>query len=440
MTSYALVCDNRDSLNWGCRATSAALSEVVEGWGPVVARVHRQAVTRRTVVLPAPGPLGHGRAGRARTLLLDRAVPRVLPQGVTSTGRRVGWWDLASIDPEETARRIRRAAGTDSASAQIMQAFDRADEVVVNGEGSVILSDPPRRDMLMQMGVIALGHHLGQPVHYVNAMVSDDPRAGRAAAAAAAARTGLRLATSVVVRERRSLATLADLAPDVRASAAPDALFTWAPLIAAGGLLPPDRRALTPPGWLDGTFLDLPSPGAPFVALGGSSRAAPDQTAAVEAYTALARSLVDLGTPVVLVQTCTGDRFLVEVARRLRLPLVPVPVPIMQGAALLASATVFVSGRYHPAIMASLGGAALVTLEGNSHKMQGLSELLGRNAAVHAAVPGSSERAAVLAEVEEALAEPSEARERRRAVAARLGAEASGLKALVVGGSMEQGS
>ena len=46
------------------------------------------------------------------------------------------------------------------------------------------------------------------------------------------------------------------------------------------------------------------------------------------------------------------------------------------GLDLLANAAVFVSGRWHPSILASTGGTPSVMFSGNSHKMRGLAEIL----------------------------------------------------------------
>lgn len=43
---------------------------------------------------------------------------------------------------------------------------------------------------------------------------------------------------------------------------------------------------------------------------------------------------------------------------------------------ILANARAFVSGRYHPAILASLGGTPCVFMASNSHKTKSLQELL----------------------------------------------------------------
>ena len=52
-----------------------------------------------------------------------------------------------------------------------------------------------------------------------------------------------------------------------------------------------------------------------------------------------------------------------------------VEVPILLGATVLANSKLFVSGRYHPSIMASLGGTPCIFLGSNSHKNTVVSKL-----------------------------------------------------------------
>ena len=50
--------------------------------------------------------------------------------------------------------------------------------------------------------------------------------------------------------------------------------------------------------------------------------------------------------------------------------------PILAAAKILSNARVYVSGRYHPAIMASLGVTPCIFMGSNSHKTLSLQELM----------------------------------------------------------------
>ena len=51
--------------------------------------------------------------------------------------------------------------------------------------------------------------------------------------------------------------------------------------------------------------------------------------------------------------------------------------PVLAAAGILAGAQLYITGRYHPALMASAGGVPCVFMTSNSHKTKSLQELLG---------------------------------------------------------------
>src|SRR5699024_9703608 len=79
---------------------------------------------------------------------------------------------------------------------------------------------------------------------------------------------------------------------------------------------------------------------------------------------------------VYIVETCEGDAFLLEVARRTKTPIVGMCTPLLASAKILANANLYITGRYHPCIMSSLGGTPCVMMSSNSHKTISIQELL----------------------------------------------------------------
>ena len=65
-----------------------------------------------------------------------------------------------------------------------------------------------------------------------------------------------------------------------------------------------------------------------------------------------------------------------EVSRKTGIPIIPFQIPIILGTIILANARVFISGRHHPSILASLGGTPCVFLASNSHKTLSMQEVL----------------------------------------------------------------
>jgi polysaccharide pyruvyl transferase WcaK-like protein len=92
------------------------------------------------------------------------------------------------------------------------------------------------------------------------------------------------------------------------------------------------------------------------------------------------------------------------VAEETDTPIIPGEVPILMGGAILANARLFVTGRYHPSIMAAAGGTPCVFLGADSHKTRSLQRMLGYDdPQVFSAIPYPDEHDDLLARSRELL-------------------------------------
>ena len=134
-----------------------------------------------------------------------------------------------------------------------------------------------------------------------------------------------------------------------------------------------------PSGANDSTFTEYDFT-KPYICVAGSSSvglASKDSKRIISVYSNLVRKIKDaFDYKVYLVEVCEGDAFLRDVAENTETDLVPIDTPIIAAAKILANAKVFISGRYHPGILASLGGTPCVFMSSNSHKTRSLQELL----------------------------------------------------------------
>jgi polysaccharide pyruvyl transferase WcaK-like protein len=285
---------------------------------------------------------------------------------------------------------------------------------------------------LFQFGVLALARLLGRPSYYLNAMVSDCPVTGRSESTSGIAREALKMCAVVTTRDPISYAVLGEIAPGIDRHLVPDALFSWAPrFVNPADLLP--RRA--------DAAISFPEDPAlfgrfdferPYLAVSGGSLASWDQTRAVDTYLALVASLQRLDLPIVLVQTCRGDRFLEQVGAATNTPVLPVRTPILQGGAVLAGARAFISARYHPSILASLGGTPLVLMQGNSFKNEGLRQWIGHGEeTVYPAHPDEKQISAIVQATGSAIDAGDDLRRSIRARACDLGQRTSALQDLL---------
>lgn len=396
-----LVSDNRDNANWGSRATTMALLELMAAAGLSPSDRVLDAEVRSRVAL-ADGPV----AGR---LLRRPALARLAGAGLARGGRtrlsleRLGVRDAVSDDPAETVRRWRRSGR--EPLAEWIARVERADAVVVNGEGSMIFTTPSRLEQRFHLAVMQLAHEADVPFAYVNALVADPANGPRNAATVAATQRLLPQASLVTTRDPWSQAFLREVAPEVASVYVPDSVFAWKGRVGRGRDLLARPEYLTP-------FHDRPDRlgtwdfQRPYICVGGSSEAAKDPKRAAASYRRLLQALPELGYPLVVTVSSTGDAFLEELAHELGLPLVPADTNVMVATEILAHAELVVTGRYHPAILAGLGGVPGVLLGADSHKTASVQQMLGYpDIHVFAEQPTAADVSAILQRARRVLAE-----------------------------------
>jgi polysaccharide pyruvyl transferase WcaK-like protein len=295
---------------------------------------------------------------------------------VVRFGEFLGVKDFISLDPDETVGNILAAKGSNPEIRSIFEKVAGADLVVVHGEGDLVFATPPRREALFLLGMAALGTHLGKKVAFVNALVSDCPTTGRNLSVLSAARTVLSKCSAVVLRDRESFDYVRREMPAVSPDLVPDSLFTWFPLI--------DRLRSEIPA--NGDLL-LPFPGdrenhgkinfsKPYICIGGSAAAVANPQKAIEHYSQMVEKAKTLGFEIYLTENDGRDEFLRAVAARTRTAYIPVHTSIFAAGAILANARLFISGRYHATILASIGGTPCIFLGSSAHKMRSLQEVL----------------------------------------------------------------
>src|ERR1019366_9064097 len=114
----------------------------------------------------------------------------------------------------------------------------------------------------------------------------------------------------------------------------------------------------------------------PYICIGGGALIGSQPDRAVQCYARLVDAISQLGYRVYLTENDLPDSFLQRVAREKNVGIVPVDAPILLCGAVLANARLFISGRYHPSIFASLGGTPCIFLGSHAHKMGSLSRVM----------------------------------------------------------------
>jgi polysaccharide pyruvyl transferase WcaK-like protein len=368
------VGDNRAAENWG-RSASVALHQTLSRSCEFAG-----CVASNLLDLSGPG------AGYVRTVLAARHYGLFRFCWARRSRRPFSWYislekalgatDIIAEDPAVTVDRLLENKDRHPALAQLYDQATASDFFLLDGDGDIIFSTPPRRLTLFFLAMIELGTRLGKPVLFVNSMISDCPQTGRNSATLATTRRLFAQCKAVALRDPDSLALVQREMPETNASFIPDSLFSWYPFYAEADSFPPRN----------GDFL-LPWPesqevwgtlrfDAPYICVGGGALASNYPGDAAQCYACLVRSLRKLGYRVILTENDVPDSFLRKVAAEEKLGLVPFNTPILLCGAVLAHARLFVSGRYHPSIFASLGGTPCIFLGSHAHKMGSLSRVL----------------------------------------------------------------
>lgn len=369
------VGDNSDRINWGCRATSIALRELLARDHEVIAAATGKMIEARYPVSDRIGDALYGPLAQRLYRKKLRKLPVVGP-AVLHLLERLGDPVGLTLDLDRNIDNIDRARAYSPFARALFDAIEACDAIAVNGEGDLIFTTPPRQKLLYILTVCRLAQRRGKPVYYLNAMLSECPIDGIHQPTVDVAARILADSAAVVVREPASYAFVQAHMPAVRATMLPDALFTWRyHFTHSDRPARPAIERLLP--FFEHTGHAPPKVAAgPYVAISGSSLAARDPARARSTYTNLVRKLKAVGVPLLLIPTCGGDRFLIDVAADTGVELLPLETPILAGAAILANARVLVSGRWHPSIMAALGGTPCVFLGSNSHKTLSIQTLL----------------------------------------------------------------
>lgn len=368
MRKLLLVDDNRDAINLGCRATSISLYWSLKKYFKIFSVINKKE---------ARDPFAIGTMiteGSLNQKIIEKIGYRF--QKIDPLLKLIGIKkDFIEIDMNRTMNNFFKWREKYNFLNTIYSKISEAELIVINGEGSMIFTSPPRRDLLFQLCIINIAHKLKKPIFYVNAMISDCPFTGRNTQLFELSIETLKKCKLVSARDPISYNIVKDRLNNIDFT--PDALFTWFNLIRTPMFkLPSNTDILIPFPEYENTFgcLDFTKP---FICLGGSSIIPKlDKYKVIKSYTKLIKALKSLRMPIYIIESCSGDMVLREVSQKTEIPIIQVGTNIIAITSILSSSSLFISGRYHPSIMASLGGTPCIFLKSNSHKTRSLQLLL----------------------------------------------------------------
>ncbi len=368
------VGDNRSNLNWG-RAASIALHELLSQSFEIVDSVRGDLFDLQTADV-----------GYVHTLMPRKHYPifrallkrrgNVIVRAYLRLERLLGARDFIHEDPEISVKEICANSAHYPELKRIKDAAQSADAIVVDGDGDLQFSEVPRRQTSFVLAMIALGLHYKKPVFLINAMVSPPSSTGRGPTTFQYARKLISQCKVVALRDPLSFGFAKKEFHGPAICYFPDSLFAWCRVITAGRMsVPANSRFVLPypEEHLSGGQVDFSQP---YICVGGGAVSASSPESAVKAYSKLVQAILDMDIQVCLVESDSPDGYLRTVAANLRLGIVPARTSAFMSAAILGNARAFVSGRYHPSIMASLGGTPCIFLGSHGHKMESLAKVL----------------------------------------------------------------
>ena len=147
------VGDNRTTVNWG-RGASIALSQLLSGTFDIIGRVTGAFFVLSTAEVSYVGTLMPTRFSRFfHHVLLNRNRRRVF-RWYVKLEQCFGAKDFVAENPTESVNNLLAHKHNHPALAQIFDQASGSDLLVLDGDGDIIFSTPPRRETLFLLAMI----------------------------------------------------------------------------------------------------------------------------------------------------------------------------------------------------------------------------------------------------------------------------------------------
>ena len=338
------IADNTDVLNFGCRGTSQALMDIITSKGYIIS---------------------------------DRIRRNELMSLFIST-------DIC----DDVFQYISAVKNNDAiAYNNLLERIRNSDFLVLNGEGSFIFQDPPRHDMLIMLLLLYACIEIEKPFLVLNAMFTGYAQ-GTPYEHPINDRTFIQTiaifehSTLISARDKISFDLIKDNQANININYCPDALFSWYDFyISESEKFEKILENYPYCAVFNDTSEDIIQFDKKYILMGGNSHAAHFPVQAEICFTQLASMLKEMakknGIQLFIIECCVGDRILRKVSKNTGISLIPSETNILLAGYILGKAECFVSGRYHPSILASLGGTPCVYMGSNSHKTFSIQQVLG---------------------------------------------------------------
>jgi polysaccharide pyruvyl transferase WcaK-like protein len=364
--SILLLNDTSDQQNWGCQATSAALKQELRhtlgdlNLSSLYLRTLREEFTevefrlirKKFCYVKFTG--NHGDR-TPRLQRLNKALGKPLRKALFDS-HDIEFFPAIADQFDDYAEAWLNLGGGPPAK-EFLARVSSADAVVFNGEGSILQRT---KQGIRPLFLLYLAKkYLNKPSFIINHTAHLETSVP---VFLAIARLVYPLMDYVSVREPASRANLIETGVLDAVDVVPDALFSLEFPAADSGFALRASLGLTD---------------KPYVCLNGSSLSYEGLPwKASESYRQMKERFEQLGFTVVFVAKDASDQFLQEIAAETKAAFFGPSHSYHDLYHLLAKSRLFVSGRYHPIIISAMAGCPFLPLTANTHKIEGVCELL----------------------------------------------------------------
>ncbi len=361
--------DSSSCSNWGDRAAAISLKTMIPARGGLIIRHVTEQELYNTSFGEPSTHLTESSQGGPRN-----AVKQFVPPAVLKIRRKLA----PNVDSSRTRRLIpnrwedfgaavKEVVGGRNPWPVLIQSIDRADVVVIHGDGAMVDSGIIPRTMLFLAYLVK--KHWGKAVIMINHTADfSHPDLRRMAEEV------YPLFDDVVFRDPISAERCRTMCDGRHAA---DTAFWFEP-VPREIWLPVATRPAYFDIWPDGVRFD---PSEPYICIGGSSifGVAGNRSRISAGYALLVKHVQGLysGQIVLTASDLVDERILLPISRALDLPLITVTTPVPQAVDLLGNADAYIGGRWHSGIFSLRGGAPIVPLSARTFKMQALADTAG---------------------------------------------------------------
>ncbi len=266
---------------------------------------------------------------------------------------------IVNNNPEQSLLNFYNIKGEYDELSELYEKILNVDLVCINGEGTFLISNNINRDASYYFFIILLCNKLKKKIYLVNCMVDEYAFDEVNDESIKFFMKYLMMLDGILVRDKKSKYFL-EKSGFKKIEFCLDALFDWKDLFDNNKLKEIDRSPIE----------------GKYILISGTSASKFYQKHIVDSYNSLIIELKKIGIPIVVMESCIGDGFLRFVADINQLIYVEINNEITNLYKYISNSYLFISGRYHPTVVAMSCGIPCISLECNSHKMTTLQELI----------------------------------------------------------------